>query len=72
MIDAFISSVLQFCQHDSLQYTWMRYLPREGTHHWDPFWMKLVDGIKERLKDELVVRTRGKRMLRRIANMRNR
>lgn len=71
VINAFISTVLQFCQHDSLQYTWMRYLPQEGTHHWEPFWKRLVDGIKTRLQEERVIRTRHKRVLRRIEDMKD-
>ena len=47
----------------------MRYLPREGTHHWDPFWKTIVDGIKQRLGNEKVLRTRGKGVLRRIRDV---
>lgn len=70
--DAVVKAIRQFCEHKTLQHTWMRYLPRQGTHHWDPFWNSLVKGIAERLKHENVVRTRGRGVLRRISDMRDR
>ena len=70
VIDAMIETIRQLCEHDVLQYTWMRYLPCDGTHHWDPFWKTIVDGIKERLQEESVVRTRGTRVLRPINKLR--
>ena len=48
----------------------MRYLPLAGSHQWDPFWQTLVDGIKEKLQNEPVVRTRGKGVLRRLSKLR--
>ena len=64
-----MSAIRELCEHETLQYTWMRYLPREETHHWDTFWKVLVDGIKMRLQEEEVIRTRGKGVLRRIEHM---
>ena len=72
MTDAMMEAIEQFLEHEALQYTWMRYLPRPGTHHWDPFWNTLVESIMERLKSKRVMRTRGKRVLRRIGDMRHR
>jgi len=66
VLDAMMKAITQLCEDKGLQYTWMRYLPRAGTHHWDPFWQTLVDGIKERLLEQPVVRTRGRRVLRYI------
>lgn len=65
-----MSSIQQFCEHETLRYTWMRYLPCIGTHHWDSFWKELVDGIKVRLQEEEVIQTRGSGVLRRIREMR--
>lgn len=69
VIDAIMSAIRELCEHETLQYTWMRYLPLEGTHHWDTFWKVLVDGIKMRLQEEEVIRTRGKGVLRCIEHM---
>ncbi|RYP79682.1 hypothetical protein DL769_002822 [Monosporascus sp. CRB-8-3] len=68
---AFIRAVLQFCNHERLQYTWMRYLPLEKTHHWEPFWKDLVTRINELLGYEQVLRTRGRAVLRRIRDVRS-
>lgn len=70
--DAVIKAVLQFCQHDTLQYTWMRYLPQKGTYHWDSFWEALVDGIEQGLQNELVLRSRERGIMRRIKELRYR
>lgn len=70
--DTVIKAVLQFCKHDTLQYSWMRYLPQKGTYHWDPFWEALVDGIKQRLQNEPVLRSRHQGVLRRISELRYR
>ena len=50
----------------------MRYLPQKGTYHWDSFWEALVDGIKQRLQNELVLRTRQQGFMRRIKELRYR
>lgn len=70
VIDAVMTAIGEFCKHEALQYTWMRYLPRDGTHHWDPFWKGLVDGIKSRLQEQHILRTRGKGVLCRIGDLR--
>jgi hypothetical protein len=33
--DAFIAGVLQLCQHQTLEYQWMRYQPLENSYPWD-------------------------------------
>ncbi|MBE3044641.1 hypothetical protein IMZ48_19190 [Candidatus Bathyarchaeota archaeon] len=72
MTDAMMEAIEQFREHEALQYTWMRYLPRQGTHHWDPFWNTLVESIWERLKSQRIIRTRGEGVLRRIGDVRDR
>ncbi|KAK8133494.1 hypothetical protein PG984_005506 [Apiospora sp. TS-2023a] len=47
--DAFIKAVLQFCQHSTLTYQWMRYLPDRASKTWGPLWNSLVDNIAARL-----------------------
>lgn len=68
--DAFIKAVLEFCEHSTLQYQWMRYLPEEGDYPWDGFWKKLVSKIKTRLSDEKVLRPRSLGPLRFIRALR--
>jgi hypothetical protein len=54
--EAFIKAVLQFCEHDKLQYQWMRYLPQEDGYPWDTFWTSLIHKIGDRLKCTPVLR----------------
>jgi hypothetical protein len=56
---AFAKAVSQFCEHSTLQYRWMRYLPQENEYPWDPFWKQLVHGIKSALKSKEVMRPRS-------------
>ncbi len=46
---AFVKAILQFCEHDTLRYQWMRYLPDKNETHWSPFWLSLVNGIRASL-----------------------
>jgi hypothetical protein len=69
--EAFIKAVLQFCR-GTAQYTWMRYLPRKRSHHWDPFWGALVERIEELLGHERILYTRGMRILRPVKDLRYR
>lgn len=67
---AFIKAVLQFCEHHTLQYCWMRYLPQESSFHWDNYWKRLLDDIKIRLAETPVMRPFGRASsFRRIANV---
>ncbi|RDK42854.1 hypothetical protein M752DRAFT_275955 [Aspergillus phoenicis ATCC 13157] len=56
---AFNAAVLDMCKHPSLRYTWMRYLPQRDGHHWDLFWMELLDEIKLRLAWSPILQSRG-------------
>ncbi|KAI0136379.1 ino80 chromatin remodeling complex protein [Xylariales sp. AK1849] len=49
--DAFIKAVLQFCEHDTLRYQWMRYLPDKSSTTWDTLWISLVNRIADRLSN---------------------
>ncbi|EHA18945.1 hypothetical protein ASPNIDRAFT_187731 [Aspergillus niger ATCC 1015] len=55
---AFNAAVLEMCKHPSLRYTWMRYLPQRDGHHWDPFWMGLLDELKSRLTSSPILQSR--------------
>ncbi|KAI9933658.1 hypothetical protein MW887_008131 [Aspergillus wentii] len=46
----FVTAVSQFCQHPTLRYQWMRYVPQANGNSWDKFWVKLVDSICDRLR----------------------
>lgn len=54
--DAFVKAVLWFCDHDTLQNNWMRYLPRDSDYPWDNFWKDVVGGIRDRLARVPVLR----------------
>ncbi|RFU29542.1 hypothetical protein B7463_g6794, partial [Scytalidium lignicola] len=69
--DAFVQAVLQFCEHDTLQYTWMRYLPTKD-YPWEPFWNPVLDRIEQCLKQENIIRSDKEGVLRRIADLRDR
>ncbi|OCK73843.1 hypothetical protein K432DRAFT_364328 [Lepidopterella palustris CBS 459.81] len=67
--DAFIKAVLQFCEHSTLQYQWMRYLPQDGDYPWNGFWKKLVSQIENRLSRTPVLRPRSQGPLRLIREL---
>ncbi|KAK2934816.1 Histidine kinase/HSP90-like ATPase superfamily [Fusarium oxysporum f. sp. vasinfectum] len=43
--DCFIKAIEEFCQHPTLQYQWMRWLPQRNSYPWDSFWSGLLDRI---------------------------
>ncbi|KAI1748144.1 hypothetical protein F4782DRAFT_384783 [Xylaria castorea] len=50
--DSFIKAVLQFCEHDTLRFQWMRYLPDKESkkkNEWRGLWLSLVQSIERRL-----------------------
>ncbi|KIM99744.1 hypothetical protein OIDMADRAFT_125409, partial [Oidiodendron maius Zn] len=50
----FVDAVVQFCQHSTLQYQWMRYLPKASI--FDGFSWKLTSKIEELLRKTPVLR----------------
>lgn len=66
----FVNAMSQFCQHPTLRYQWMRYLPRANETHWDGVWAQLLDRIRLNLAKAPVLWTRSHRELRCIGNMR--
>ncbi|OJJ33410.1 hypothetical protein ASPWEDRAFT_185791 [Aspergillus wentii DTO 134E9] len=66
----FVRAVSQFCQHPTLRYQWMRYLPQAKGHSWDSFWVKLVDDIRDRLKVSPVLWVKSHSQLRCITDIR--
>lgn len=70
LADSFLIGVKQLCQHPTLKYQWMRYLPKLEGYHWDPFWEKLVHKIKERISRERILFLRCSPDSEQIANAR--
>ncbi|KAI1385608.1 uncharacterized protein F4822DRAFT_413682 [Hypoxylon trugodes] len=65
--DSFIVAMREFCQHQTLRYEWMRYLPTLSGYPWDSFWQRLVDKIKDRIQNEEMLYLRNSSDLRRIS-----
>ncbi|TXC00522.1 hypothetical protein FocTR4_00008130 [Fusarium oxysporum f. sp. cubense] len=57
--DCFIKAIEEFCQHPSLQYQWMRWLPQRTSYPWDSFWSGLLDRIESRIQEVKILRTLG-------------
>lgn len=68
--DAFINAVLEFSEHPTLQYEWMRYLPQFGDYLRDTFWQYLVSHVKDRLTRTPVLRPRSQGSLCLIQDLR--
>ncbi|PWY74068.1 hypothetical protein BO83DRAFT_407964 [Aspergillus eucalypticola CBS 122712] len=56
--NAFNTAILEMCKHPALRYTWMRYLPKRDGHHWDLFWVDLLDELKSRLISSPIIQSR--------------
>lgn len=65
--DAFVKAVLQFCDDDTLCYTWPYYL--RSADEIGGFWAGLVDSIKSRLLDTPILRSRHRIALRRTTDV---
>lgn len=52
--ETFRDAVLQFCQHPTLQFQWMRYLPSKEIS--DPFWAQLLPKVVALLKETPILR----------------
>ncbi|ENH67493.1 hypothetical protein FOC1_g10010770 [Fusarium oxysporum f. sp. cubense race 1] len=57
--DCFIKAIEEFCQHPTLQYQWMRWLPQRNSYPWDSFWSGLLDRIESRIQEVKILRTLG-------------
>ena len=67
--DAFIKAILQFCEHDTLRFRWMRYLPDKDSKEWRGLWLSLVNAIAKRLAETPVLYGREKSGPRLIADL---
>ncbi|EEP80666.1 predicted protein [Uncinocarpus reesii 1704] len=57
--DTFRDAVIQFCDHPSLRYLWLDYIPQNVS---DPFWAQLRDKIIDRMKTARVFLTWKERL----------
>ncbi|KAK4445769.1 hypothetical protein QBC34DRAFT_487117 [Podospora aff. communis PSN243] len=64
--DAFVKAVLQMCDHPTLLFQWMRYLPQQDAYPWDAFWKSLITRIKEQIQLHPVVAPAKPGPLRRV------
>lgn len=66
--ETFRDAVLQFCEHGTLQYQWMRYLPEDSIS--DEFWGQLKPRIEALLKETPILRSWTQRRLYRPEQLR--
>lgn len=59
IVSAFISAVKQMCEHPTLRFQWMRYLPPLAGYPWDEFWKGLVDMLRDEIQTAEVLAARG-------------
>ncbi|RSL98849.1 hypothetical protein CEP52_010094 [Fusarium oligoseptatum] len=67
---AFIEAALEFCNHETLQYTWMKFLPNKNKVHSD-FWSTLVTNIETKVRETPLIRPDSGGPLRLITSLRN-
>ncbi|KAL4790996.1 hypothetical protein BDV19DRAFT_393603 [Aspergillus venezuelensis] len=66
----FVLAVSHLCKHPTLRYQWMRYLPDDKQHSWDPFWTRFLEAIHSNLKITPTLWTKSHKKLRYIEDMR--
>jgi len=62
--------MLEMCEHPTLRYQWMRYLPKRDAYPWDHFWSRLVDKLGRKLSTVELIVTRSPGPPRRISEVR--
>ncbi|KAK5991975.1 Protein NO VEIN [Cladobotryum mycophilum] len=67
--EAFLITIIYFCQHSTLQFQWMRYLPRKEDYPWDSLWAGLIDMVELGIKAIPVLRPAAGNSLRRITDL---
>ncbi|KAH7361082.1 hypothetical protein BKA65DRAFT_494597 [Rhexocercosporidium sp. MPI-PUGE-AT-0058] len=55
IVDTFAKAVGEFCHHEDLRYTWMRFLPQLTVYPWDGFWKELVQKIISKIQEIPVI-----------------
>lgn len=69
--EAFIEAALEFCNHDTLQYTWMWFLPDKENKSYSDFWAVLVTNIEAKVRETPLIRPDSGGPLRFINSLRN-
>ncbi|KFA71989.1 hypothetical protein S40288_08084 [Stachybotrys chartarum IBT 40288] len=70
LVAAMIKAIGQLCQSSGLQWTWMRFMPTEGSYHWDPFWKPFISDIIHNLQHKPLLRTLETNQLGSISTLR--
>ncbi|KAJ4314946.1 hypothetical protein N0V84_008640 [Fusarium piperis] len=68
---AFIEAALEFCNHETLQYTWMKFLPNKENKAYTDFWSALVTNIEAKVRETPLIRPDSGGPLRFINSLRN-
>ncbi|KAI8721773.1 hypothetical protein NCS52_00319800 [Fusarium sp. LHS14.1] len=68
---AFIQAALEFCNHETLQYTWMQFLPDKKNKVYSDFWSVLVTNIEAKVRETPLIRPDSGGPLRLITSLRN-
>lgn len=68
---AFVTAILEFCEHSILCYQWPLFLPDLEESKWDSFWVGLNSDIRQQLGEAKVLKSRVKGQLRRISDLRH-
>ncbi|KAL2690098.1 hypothetical protein Neosp_004166 [[Neocosmospora] mangrovei] len=69
--EAFIKAALEFCNHDTLQYTWMEFIPVKEKMVDADFWSVLVTNIESKVRETPLIRPESGGPLRLITSLRN-
>ncbi|KAF7558422.1 hypothetical protein G7046_g5742 [Stylonectria norvegica] len=67
--DCFSKAVKEFCQHPTLQFQWMRWLPQKGSFPWDSYWAGLLEKINDRVQKTEALRSLDQGDLRLISDL---
>lgn len=68
--EVFVKAVSQFCEHPTIRYQWMRFLPSDKAYHQDKSWTTLMSTIHDCLQRTPALWTRSHKRLRLIKDMR--
>ncbi|KAI1359962.1 hypothetical protein F5Y08DRAFT_349207 [Xylaria arbuscula] len=68
--ECFIAAIQQLCRHSTLQFQWMRWLPRRETYPWDSFWNGLLDQFNRTIVVSNILRCETDGRLERIGSLR--
>lgn len=67
---AFIKAIEELCQYEGLRYEWMKYLPQEGDYPWDGYWNSVIEFMKARITQPILMQPWGGGALKRLCDVR--